>query len=319
MDSGKRRPQKSRRSDTRQRNDTQQRDDARRRNDTRHINYDYWEPLGIDSKNEEDQAAVVKLIHQAYAPVLNFYLDDGGMEDAKHLFKSPFRSKEFQEGCISRIHQLPRYVRAHVPNKDLLVDLLYDILRHIRQTDDTWIHRMDGPPAISTPVLAPKNPRIRRVQDDESTNIQETETPVMIPITPERAPEPDVLTHVNVQSRPGPGPGPEQVPELEYRSYPRIPLEPQAQPEYLLQTSPRSPRPLRPIRGTLEWVAEYRKKLIPLRFYNRGTEYDLLDQDWVVDSDPNDADYGFRDPILGPVFGHPEEPKYAEHPWEKHP
>ena len=85
------------------------------------------------------------------------------------------------------------------------------------------------------------------------------------------------------------------------------------------QETPRLPRLPRPIKRTPEWDTEYRKRLIPLRFYNRGSDYDLLDQDWVMDSDPNDEKYGLRSPALGPVFGQPEEPRYAKHRWERHP
>ena len=82
---------------------------------------------------------------------------------------------------------------------------------------------------------------------------------------------------------------------------------------------PRPPRPPRPVKGTPEWDIEYRKRLIPLQFHNKGTEYDLLDQDWVMDSDPFDENYGLRDPALGPIFGVPEEPRYAKYPWERDP
>lgn len=94
---------------------------------------------------------------------------------------------------------------------------------------------------------------------------------------------------------------------------------PEPQPEEIEQEAPRPPRPPRPVKRTPQWDAEYRKRLIPLRFHNRGSEYDLLDQDWVMDSDPFDENYGLRDPALGSIFGPPEEPKYAKHSWEKHP
>jgi hypothetical protein len=44
-----------------------------------------------------------------------------------------------------------------------------------------------------------------------------------------------------------------------------------------------------------------------------------LDQDWVMDSDPYDKNYGLRDPALSPVLGQPEIPRYVRHPWEKYP
>ena len=85
-----------------------------RRSDTRRVDYDYWGPLGIKSTNSKDQATVTRVIQQVYAPILNSYLAEGDEKDAKHLFKSQYRFKEFQLGSIARTEQLPRQVRAHV-------------------------------------------------------------------------------------------------------------------------------------------------------------------------------------------------------------
>jgi hypothetical protein len=301
-----------------------------RRSGTRRVGKDCWEPLGIDSTNNEDQAAVISLIKEAYAPILNSYLAEGEGKDAKNLFKSHHRYKQFKEGCIAGLKQLPRHVKSYVPKKEDLVKLLYDILRRFRHTDAAWLQHIHVPSTLRAPVPAPR--RSSRVsgakksatveQRKETTTKNMKSSPVVTSQAPKPVQEPEPILpariYSNVQPEAGLEPHLQPPAEPAASCYSLIKSEQQAQANSLEQELTGPPRLPRPIKGTPEWDTEYRKRLIPLRFYNRGSDYDLLDQDWVMDSDPNDENYGLRDPAMGSVLNQPKKPRLAKHLWEKH-
>ncbi|CAI7624833.1 unnamed protein product [Penicillium bialowiezense] len=411
-----------------------------RRPDVRSSEPRMWNLLGIDPKKYRARQPIIRFIKQVYAPLMNDFVATRDVEDAKNILRSASFRREFRVRCMENFDRLPESVKIHQPDRDMLFDHLYDVLRYLIYHEPSWrVHmklprgavrssksddkkpaaepqsskvvktemkssspagpsatllvspRISVPPRVSprlslrgpapptsasppdsrqslrvvsaTATLAdapasrpvspptsplsggtsapprptvpsfdtPKKPRTKRSERKErqSETVIEAE-PKSPRFTGEKETPRPPRPHVSFDTNPTIIPdGRRQVetPEESAADKASIPTEPphaaerieQELPHQLPPRPPRPSRPPRPIKGTPEWNAEYRKRVMQLRFFNRGCDYDLLDQDWVMDSDPADENYGLRDPALGPIFGPPEEPKYAEYPWQRDP
>lgn len=99
------------------------------------IEREAWEALGILNR-PDDQACILKIVEQVYAPIHNNFIFDGNMPST--FFQSA--KSELLLELHYQIWYIPVAVRDHVPDENELSLRLYDLIQFKRANDPAWMY-----------------------------------------------------------------------------------------------------------------------------------------------------------------------------------
>ncbi|KXG50226.1 uncharacterized protein PGRI_061930 [Penicillium griseofulvum] len=117
-----------------------------------------WMPLRLDNLDHPqtalDRQSVLDLIRSVYDPMLITWLARPG-HTWVNQFSRKHASKPFEAQVIARIGELPSAVQA-IETHAVLGQILFDILKYYRLTDDAW--KVPTPGAAAPPPPPPPPP-----------------------------------------------------------------------------------------------------------------------------------------------------------------